>query len=129
MEYRQWLGQDYFETFCCYYGALVRTHSQGDIEMSDEEAAVRIQSTYKGFKVRKEIEERKKESAAATRIQAQYRGHRTRVELSDKPEDEYPGKSNDEFPGYTEEEAAAIKIQSNFRGHKTRKELADKVGQ
>ncbi|KAL5270836.1 hypothetical protein ACHWQZ_G001490 [Mnemiopsis leidyi] len=131
MEYRQWRTPDTFESFCCYYGSLVRTHSQKN--MTDEEAAVRIQSSYKGFKVRKEIQEQK-ETKAATRIQANFRGHKTRKELAgqggtDEVDEVYPNDENDDCPGYSEEEAAAIKIQANFRGHKTRKELAGKSDQ
>ncbi|XP_063689647.1 uncharacterized protein LOC134822473 isoform X2 [Bolinopsis microptera] len=99
--------------------------------MTDEEAAVRIQSQYKGFKVRKEIQE-KKESKAATRIQANFRGHKTRKQLAGpegEEEEAFPNDGTDDCPGYSEEEAAAIKIQANFRGHKTRKQLAGKEEQ
>ncbi|XP_063689648.1 uncharacterized protein LOC134822473 isoform X3 [Bolinopsis microptera] len=98
--------------------------------MTDEEAAVRIQSQYKGFKVRKEIQE-KKESKAATRIQANFRGHKTRKQLAGpegEEEEAFPNDGTDDCPGYSEEEAAAIKIQANFRGHKTRKQLAGEKG-
>ncbi|XP_063689652.1 abnormal spindle-like microcephaly-associated protein homolog isoform X7 [Bolinopsis microptera] len=133
MEYQQWCAPDYFETFCCYYEALVRAHSQPETQknMTDEEAAVRIQSQYKGFKVRKEIQE-KKESKAATRIQANFRGHKTRKQLAGpegEEEEAFPNDGTDDCPGYSEEEAAAIKIQANFRGHKTRKQLAGKEEQ
>ncbi|KAL5270834.1 hypothetical protein ACHWQZ_G001490 [Mnemiopsis leidyi] len=127
-----------FPSLIAYFKSPKKTSTgQGEngviTNMTDEEAAVRIQSSYKGFKVRKEIQEQK-ETKAATRIQANFRGHKTRKELAgqggtDEVDEVYPNDENDDCPGYSEEEAAAIKIQANFRGHKTRKELAGKSDQ
>lgn len=101
-------------------------HEQ-DTDMTDEQAAVRIQATYKGFKVRKEmaVVQDQKEEAAAVKIQAVYRGHQTRKDMEDaNGVDSNVVDDADDFEGLTDEEAAAIRIQAQFRGHQTRKTLA-----
>lgn len=101
-------------------------HEQ-DTDMTDEQAAVRIQATYKGFKVRKELADvqDQKEEAAAVKIQAVYRGHQTRKDMgTESGVDSNVVDDADDFEGLTDEEAAAIRIQAQFRGHQTRKSLA-----
>lgn len=70
-------------------------------ETAKNEAATKIQSSYRGYYTRKQLE---KKGAAATIIQAYYRGYRVREIRRAKSE-------------------AAVKIQSYYRGYKTRERL------
>jgi len=70
-------------------------------ETDKDEAATKIQSSYRGYYTRKQF---KQKSAAATTIQAHYRGYRVREMRRAKSE-------------------AAVKIQSYYRGYKTRERL------
>ena len=70
-------------------------------ETEKDEAATKIQSSYRGYHTRKQL---KQKGAAATTIQAHYRGYRVREIRRAKSE-------------------AAVKIQSYYRGYKTRERL------
>ena len=70
-------------------------------ETGEDEAATKIQSSYRGYYTRKQL---KLKGAAATTIQAHYRGYRVREMRRAKSE-------------------AAVKIQSYYRGYKTRERL------
>ena len=70
-------------------------------ETENDEAATKIQSSYRGYHTRKQL---KQKGAAATTIQANYRGYRVREMRRAKSE-------------------AAVKIQSYYRGYKTRERL------
>lgn len=132
-----------------------------------EQAAVKIQSTFRGHKTRRDMKKgddgseqqtskESQESApeidddianlvlddemaqAAVKIQSTFRGHKTRREMkqgepqsSEEPQEEEKDVSaaqdvDDEIAGMVlddEMAQAALKIQSTFRGHKTRKEM------
>ena len=70
-------------------------------ETAKNEAATKIQSNYRGYYTRKQLENK---GAAATTIQAYYRGYRVREIRRAKSE-------------------AAVKIQSYYRGYRTRERL------
>ena len=70
-------------------------------ELQPDEAATKIQSSYRGYYTRKQLDEKQE---AATKIQAYYRGYRVRDLRRTQSE-------------------AAIKIQSYYRGYKTREQL------
>ena len=99
-----------------------------------ESAAVKIQSRYRGYQVRKKL--RTKENAnqlelrhalendmdaqaAALKIQSVYRGHRARKTAKGKNLE--VSVLHKEFQSTPALEIAATKIQSVFRGHKLRK--------
>jgi hypothetical protein len=79
---------------------------------------------------------------AALKIQSTFRGHKTRKEIKTKDEDNEPDQESDQNQEEStqpnddddvanmvldeEMEQAALKIQSTFRGHKTRKEIKTK---
>jgi myosin heavy subunit len=117
-----------------------------------EEAATKIQAGFRGSKVRKEFQERKKlvksdeldlantnlsidledpeVEKAATKIQAGFRGHKTRKNIKENKEDESKkftaeNVNNDIDIDLDDPdvEKAATKIQAGFRGLKTRKEI------
>ncbi|CAK8674051.1 unnamed protein product [Clavelina lepadiformis] len=107
-------------------------------------AATKIQASFRGHKVRKEIiQARKIQEKSVTKIQAAYRGYKTRKSrfarkdqtISSK-QDQSARKIQATYKHYrmrrkhvqkTKEHedyiAAAVKIQSNFRGYATRKKL------
>lgn len=136
-----------------------------------EQAALKIQSTFRGHKTRKEIKDKEPEPSeteeleeeqpaeeqnddddvanmvldeemeqAALKIQSTFRGHKTRKEVKEKQEINEPNEQESEETAEQpnddddvanmvldeEMEQAALKIQSTFRGHKTRKEVKDK---
>lgn len=70
-------------------------------ETAKNEAAIKIQSRYRGYYTRQQLEQK---GAAATTIQAYYRGYRVREIRRAKSE-------------------AAVKIQSYYRGYRTRERL------
>ncbi len=91
-----------------YRGFMVRKKLRTTAEVA--QAAMKIQSMYRGFKTRKEVDKQKKEETeAALKIQAQFRGFKSRQTM----------KSTVEVA------QAAIKIQSMYRGFKTRKAARD----
>lgn len=74
-----------------------------------EQAALKIQSTFRGHKTRKDM---KKDECEAT--------------TSDEPKDDAVQEVDDEIANMVlddEMEQAALKIQCTFRGHKTRKDM------
>ena len=117
---------------CFFIGG---TESDFSDQQQQDEAAARIQASYRGYRTRKDLRN-KKESEAATRIQSNYRGYRSRKSVLHRTESEaevqaattiqasYRGcrvrKSDSNLQG------AATIIQSNYRGYKTRKGLKEK---
>jgi len=92
-----------------------------------QDATLKIQSAYRGFKTRKELKEsgeelpdlKAKDVVAATIIiQAAYKGFRTR-KMVEKHKEIMPDLN------CAQVQDATIKIQSAYRGFKTRKELRD----
>lgn len=93
--------------------------------LSEDDAAVKIQAGWKGYRVRKQLKSRKNKSSqnghagsnknenvtleerSAAKIQAGWKGFKIRKELKNARE-------------------AATKIQASFRGFRTRKELKTK---
>ncbi|XP_077985337.1 uncharacterized protein LOC144439983 [Glandiceps talaboti] len=75
-------------------------------ESGEDEAAVKIQANYRGYKTRKCIKTKDRQSKAATKIQAGYRGHKVRTDI---------------MFNNRKEESAAVKIQANYRGYRDRK--------
>lgn len=58
-------------------------------EKKENEAAIKIQASFKGAKTRKEVKEKKeREDQAATKIQASFRGSKTRSSLKKMKDDE-----------------------------------------
>merc|ERR1712106_772149 len=78
-----------------------------------EVATIKIQSAYRGFKIRKEVSVRNVANTvrAAMIIQSAYRGFRIRQQINELRE--LPDLSDIEV------ERAAVKIQAAFRGFKT----------
>lgn len=115
------------------------------------EAATKIQSCYRGHRVRQKRPETKnggksgvKEDAAAAKIQAGYHGFKVRKELKAQNEAAvkiqagYQGynvrkqlrkgegnAANTNLPSITEEEEAATKIQATYRGHQARRKAQE----
>lgn len=95
--------------------------SSPNSSLSEDDAAVKIQAGWKGYRVRKQLKSRKGKShqngnaenptieeKSATKIQAGWKGFKIRKELKNARE-------------------AATKIQASFRGFRTRKELKTKL--
>lgn len=96
--------------------------SSPNSSLSEDDAAVKIQAVYKGYRVRKQLKTRRNknsqngssknengtiEERSAAKIQAGWKGFKIRKELKNARE-------------------AATKIQASFRGFRTRKELKTK---
>lgn len=122
----------------------INDNEKGTDDKARAEAAVKIQSSYRGYKTRKEYHGMKQKKAAndkskidnetdtdqsnsktlsedeaASRIQAGFKGYKTRKELTNKPKvQQQQNKADSE----KELDAAASTIQANFKGYKVRKE-------
>ena len=94
--------------------------SSPNSSLSEDDAAVKIQAGYRGYRVRKQLKNKKSknyqngqskdyalEEKSAAQIQAAWKGFRARRQLKCAKE-------------------AATKIQASFRGFRTRKELKKK---
>ena len=113
------------------YGSRARSESPED------QAATKIQASFRGRTARRQIQEKQEEEEAAKRIQASFRGKLVRKQLSEKrEEDDAAKKIQANFRGRMvrrkmkedqEEDTAATLIQANFRGRKARKELGTKT--
>lgn len=97
--------------------------SSPNSSLSEDDAAVKIQAGWKGYRVRKQLKTRKTknnqygssknengtiEERSAAKIQAGWKGFKIRKELKNARE-------------------AATKIQASYRGFRTRKELKTKI--
>ncbi|XP_061442672.1 myosin-IIIa isoform X2 [Rhineura floridana] len=79
---------------------------------TEEEAAVILQSNYRGYRERKRVKEQCKETRDADEVQ------------SSPPEAEVGATAVQKSPPQTEEEAAVI-LQSNYRGYRERKKVKE----
>merc|ERR1712106_339428 len=109
-------------------GIAIQEESEEMPDLKDlqvQDATLKIQSAYRGFKTRKELKEsgedlpdlKAKDVVAATiKIQAAYKGFRTRQMVA---------KHKEVMPDLNcaQVQDATIKIQSAYRGFKTRKEI------
>jgi hypothetical protein len=86
-------------------GALARTSYKKKLEDKKRQiaAAQRIQTFYRNYKARKELEAKKRYEAATT-IQSAYKGYKARKELATK-------------------KSAAKTLQATYRGHRVRTEV------
>ncbi|KAL3316289.1 Myosin-IIIa [Cichlidogyrus casuarinus] len=89
-----------------------------------ENAAIKIQASYRGFRVRRE---KKRQEQAAKKIQAGFRGYNTRKKLAEI-QNTQKTKGQQEEGQETEpmlqlENSAAKVIQAHYRGYRTRKSL------
>lgn len=101
----QYCSQDYLSASAVY--------SREDISRSDDRmeqmlnrAATKIQSTFRGYKTRKNISKQSKKSETMTKSKSQPNCSSAR-----------------QHSPITDPEKAAVKIQATFRGYKTRKQL------
>ncbi|XP_053382684.1 trichohyalin-like isoform X14 [Mercenaria mercenaria] len=123
-------------------------------KMDEDQAATRIQASFKGHKARKEYQAKKqtqvrvddnkqskseKEIEAATKIQSGFRGYKVRKEYNSRKkqiketdinDNEKKDIDDDNVGKKTmNEDDAAVAIQAGFKGYKTRKEFAQKKAQ
>nr|XP_002126179.1 sperm surface protein Sp17 [Ciona intestinalis] len=103
-----------------YFGTAHKKYRRTDAEIFSqnkyEDAAIKIQTSYKQYKHERKVKQIKaKQSVAATKIQSRYRGYKTRkhykIRLTDKQN----------------LDVAATKIQSRYRGYAARKKVNTKV--
>ncbi|KAK3611527.1 hypothetical protein CHS0354_016462 [Potamilus streckersoni] len=107
--------------------------------MDENIAATKIQAGFRGYKTRKEINEKKQvrdeksnkerdetgreENLAATHIQAGYRGYKTRKEIKAQKASMSKTDTKKDSKKKMSDEEAATKIQAGYRGHKVRQNL------
>ncbi|KAL3888014.1 hypothetical protein ACJMK2_000398 [Sinanodonta woodiana] len=107
--------------------------------MDENVAATKIQAGFRGYKTRKELNEKKQvrdekfkkereetgreENLAATRIQAGYRGYKTRKEIKAQKASVTKTDTKKDGKKKMNEDEAATKIQAGYRGHIVRKNL------
>ena len=88
-------------------------------------AAITIQACIRGFKARREVKQIRKTKAereeAVVKIQSGYRGMKAREDFHEKKR-----QFNEKLKKEKEEAAAAVKIQSGYRGMKARAEVMEK---
>ena len=98
-------------------------------DMSAEEAAVGIQSKFRGYKARKTVAKQKEDrERAATKIQAIHRGRQGRKAAATKKGGGSPAAKASDEPAPAIEvdedlEKAAVKIQSRARGYLAKKKV------
>jgi len=109
--------------------AKVNTEVMPDLNCAQvQDATVKIQSAYRGFKTRRQVKEREEDLpdlaaadvvAATIKIQSAYKGFQTRKMIQ---------KHKEIMPDLNcaQVQDATIKIQSAYRGFKTRKVMKDK---
>lgn len=91
------------------------------LQLKAEDAATTIQSAYRGYKVREELDE---ERAAAMKIQQFYRAHRRRFWDKLESAASKPSRMNVKQQSRSMENEAAKKIQSAFKTYRNRKETS-----
>ena len=87
-----------------------------DADKDTEEAALKIQAGFRGYKTRKEVKDQM--------AKEEKKGEETKVEKKKEEEEEVDIDLND-----PEVEQAALKIQAGFKGFQARKEIKDKMEQ
>ena len=118
-------------------------HEPDEDEGKQNQAAIKIQSGYRGHRARQDVKARrqeeldrkekaKREDEAAVRIQAAYRGYNTRKAYASRREaknlvnDLMTNENLENDLNNTKREQAAVKIQSGYRGYRSRKEYNTK---
>merc|ERR1711879_912640 len=96
-----------------------------DLNSKDvQEATIKIQSSFRGFKARKKVESRKRRAGdvvfAAMTIQRAFKRFKAK-KMKQQTEDDLPNLNSSEVKD------AAIKIQSAYRGFQTRSAVRRKV--
>jgi hypothetical protein len=97
-----------------------------DIDMNDpevEQAATKIQASFKGHQTRKEMKQKKEDSSKGTDGEAP---ETTTDELETSPKEAVKEEEIDIDLKDPEVEQAATKIQASYKGHQTRKEMKQK---
>ena len=118
-------------------------HDSDEDNLKQNQAAIKIQSGYRGHRARQDVKARrqeeldrkekvKREGEAAVRIQAAYRGYNTRKAYASRREaknlvnDLMTNENLENDLNNTKREQAAVKIQSGYRGYRSRKEYNTK---
>ena len=118
-------------------------HDSDEDNWKQNQAAIKIQSGYRGHRARQDVKARrqeelyqkeraKREDEAAVRIQAAYRGYNTRKAYASRREaknlvnDLMTNENLENDLNNTKREQAAVKIQSGYRGYRSRREYNTK---
>ena len=118
-------------------------HDSDEDNLKQNQAAIKIQSGYRGHRARQDVKARrqeeldrkekaKREDEAAVRIQAAYRGYNTRKAYASRREaknlvnDLMTNENLENDLNNSKREQAAVKIQSGYRGYRSRKEYNTK---
>ncbi|XP_044056184.1 LOW QUALITY PROTEIN: abnormal spindle-like microcephaly-associated protein [Siniperca chuatsi] len=112
------------------YRALLVSREQKNEYRELKQAAIKIQTVYRGFRVREDL---KKRHSAAKAIQAQFRMHRMRMAyLATKCaaiiiQEHYRAKMlrDQQMQSYRTMKSAAVVIQAAYRGYRTRRKIAE----
>ena len=104
---------------------LATVEKGGKIEDPDEKLAFMRRRLNELEAEKDEREEKAEQEQAAVKIQSSFRGKQARAEVEEKKREKTSGKADDD-DDKAEQEQAAVKIQSSFRGKKARAEVEEK---